>query len=65
MPKSQTADTLAFAPAPLRTRHDGWSAQRQRDFITALADSGCITLACRAVGVSPQSAYRLRRHPKG
>ncbi len=65
MPKSQTADTLAFAPATLRTRHDGWSAQRQRDFIAALADSGCITLACRAVGVSPQSAYRLRRHPKG
>lgn len=61
----QTPDALTFAPTTLSTRHDGWNADRQRAFIAALADSGCITLACRAVGVSPQSAYRLRRHPKG
>lgn len=64
-PEYQTADALTFTAAALRERHDGWSAERQRAFIAALADSGCITLACRAVGVSPQSAYRLRRHPKG
>ena len=65
MPKSQTADTLAFTPATWRTRHDGWSAERQRDFIEALADSGCVTQACRIAGIAPKSAYRLRRHPKG
>lgn len=64
-PEHQTADTLAFNPATLNKRHDGWNADRQRAFIAALADSGCVSLACRAVGVSPQSAYRLRRHPKG
>jgi len=63
--KSPAPDPLAFTPAPLRHRHDGWSADRQRGFIVALADSGCVTQACRAVGVSAQSAYRLRRHPKG
>ncbi len=61
----QTPDPLAFTPAPLRQRHDGWSADRQRGFIVALADSGCVSQACRVVGVAPQSAYRLRRHPKG
>lgn len=65
MSKSQTPDTLAFTPATLRERHNGWSAERQRDFIEALADGGCVTQACRIVGVAPKSAYRLRRHPKG
>lgn len=46
---------------PLRERHDGWSEQRQRAFIAALAESGCVTDACKAVGMSSQSAYRLRR----
>lgn len=58
-------DALDFAPAPLRERQDGWTADRQRAFVTAIADSGCISQACRVVGVSPQSAYRLRHHPKG
>lgn len=65
MPKSHTPDTLAFTPATLRERHNGWSAERQRDFIEALADSGCVAQASRVVGVSTKSAYRLRRHPKG
>lgn len=64
-PEHPTADSLSFAPAMLNQRHDGWTADRQRAFIAALADCGSITLASRAVGVTPQSAYRLRRHPKG
>lgn len=63
--KSPTPDPLVFSPTSLRPRHDGWTADRQRAFIEAIADSGCVTQACRAVGVSVQSAYRLRRHPKG
>lgn len=54
----------AFAPVPQRSpRHDGWTPKRQRDFIEALADSGSVTSACRAVGLTTNGAYRLRRKP--
>jgi hypothetical protein len=49
----------------LRVRKDGWTAERQRDFLAALADSGCVSVAADAVGIRPRSAYRLRRHPAG
>lgn len=52
-----------FAPAPVAPRHDGWTAERQRAFITALADSACVSDACKAVKISARSAYRLRRRP--
>src|SRR5690606_20298426 len=38
----------------------GWTPDRQHDFIKALAESGCVTEACRAVGMSARSAYALR-----
>src|SRR5689334_9510934 len=56
-----SADLTDFDPAPVKPRHDGWTAERQRAFIAALAEQGCVSDACRAVGVSPRSAYRLRR----
>ena len=57
-------DTLTdFEPARLRPRHDGWTAERQRTFIATLAETGCISDACAAAGISPKSAYRLRAHP--
>jgi hypothetical protein len=57
-------DTLTdFEPARLRPRHDGWTADRQRVFIATLAETGCISDACAAAGISPKSAYRLRAHP--
>jgi len=52
---------FAFDIVPLRNRHDGWTPERQQAFIAALAESGCVTEACQAVGMSSQSAYRLRR----
>lgn len=52
-----------FEPAQLRPRHDGWTAERQRTFIAALAETGCISDACEAAGITPKSAYRLRAHP--
>ncbi|MBB6123832.1 hypothetical protein [Sphingobium subterraneum] len=55
---------LPFNPIPLRERHDGWTADRQIAFIDALAASGCVTDAARAVGLSARSAYRLRAHPE-
>lgn len=44
-----------------RTRHDGWTAERQRTFLTVLAETGCISEACSHAGVSSRSAYRLRQ----
>lgn len=48
-----------------RPRADGWIPQRQRDFIAALADDGRVSHAARAVGMSENSCYRLRRSPGG
>lgn len=49
-----------FDPVPVRPRFDGWTPQKQRDFIEALAATACVTEAARAVGMSPKSAYLLR-----
>jgi hypothetical protein len=59
-------DLADFTPVPRRmNRGDVWTAEVQRDFIEAIADLGSVEAACRAVGRSPASAYRLRRHPLG
>lgn len=65
-------DPAAFDPAEFewrpvarRPRADGWSPDVQRAFIQALADTGLVEHAARAVDMSVQSAYRLRRAPGG
>ena len=52
-----------FIPAEPRPRHDGWSPEKQHDFIAALAASGCVTEAAKSVGMTTKSAYRLRARP--
>lgn len=42
-------------------RHDGWTEERQIAFIEALADTGSVEAASRAVGMSARGAYHLRR----
>jgi hypothetical protein len=64
-PENPLAILTAFTPVPREPRHDGWGPAEQRAFIEALADCGSVTEACRYVGRSPSSAYRLRRHPEG
>lgn len=49
-----------FDPVALRARHDGWTPARQVAFIRLLGESACVVEACRAVGMSSQSAYALR-----
>ncbi len=49
-----------FTPVPVRARHDGWTPERQIDFIEALAACGCVTDAAARVGMSSHSAYALR-----
>jgi hypothetical protein len=51
----------AFTPVPVRARKDGWLPQRQVDFIRYLAECGCVVEACRRVGLSTESAYKLYR----
>jgi hypothetical protein len=54
-----------WVPVLRRPRSDGWTPQRQRDFIAALADDGRVRVAAQAVGMSENSCYRLRRSPGG
>ncbi len=64
---TKTADDapdLNFTPVSrLRRRRDGWSEERQRAFIAALAVCGTVTMAARAVGSTARSAYRLLDAP--
>ncbi len=53
-----------FDPVPLRERSDGWSPDRQIDFIEALAATGCVTQAAESVGMNRVAAYRLRGDPR-
>jgi hypothetical protein len=63
---SRTADSRlrrrvpAFTPVPLRYRADGWTPLKQADFLGALAETGSIASAARRVGMTRESAYRLR-----
>jgi len=52
-----------WVPVLKKRRKDGWSPDKQRAFIEALADSGSVATAARYVGMSESSAYRLRRAP--
>ena len=58
-------DLTAFEPVPRKAqRHDGWTPERQRAFIGALADTGSVSRACRHVNMSTNGAYWLRRQPR-
>jgi hypothetical protein len=58
---TDSPDPFAFTPVPVTTRRDGWTPERQRAFIDALAEHGCVSLAARTVGMTPQTANRLRK----
>ncbi len=51
---------IPFTPVPRqRRRRNGWSEERQRAFIAALAECGSVGRAARSVGMTARSAYRL------
>ena len=57
-----TGELPAFDPVPRRAkRHDGWTVRGQRGFIEALADTGSVAAAAKAVNMSTEGAYMLRR----
>ena len=41
-----------FYPVPVRTRRDGWTIERQADFLGLLAEWGSVIGACEGVGMS-------------
>ena len=68
----ESADLVAAAaPTPVptfdtvdrRARIAGWTLDRQRAFVVALADTGVVREAAGCVGMSEQSFARLRRRP--
>jgi hypothetical protein len=62
-PRPPRRQLPAFDPVTLRTRRDGWTEARQREFIRILHVKRSISAACRAVGMSRKSAYALRERP--
>ena len=52
-----------WVPVLRKRRKDGWTPERRRAFIGALADSGVVITAAHSVGMSDSSAYTLRRSP--
>jgi hypothetical protein len=51
-----------FDPVPMaRHRHDGWTAEKQRMFLAALAATGTVGTAARLVGMTRKAAYDLRK----
>jgi hypothetical protein len=53
----------AFTPVPLRYRADGWTPSRQADFLGRLCETWSVAAAARHVGMTRESAYRLRDKP--
>ena len=58
---AEPAQLADYRPVKLAKRSNGWTAERQRKFLTVLAETGCISEACTQAGVSSRSAYRLRQ----
>lgn len=56
-------DLAHFTPVPRKYRHDGWTPERQRAFIAALAETGSVSHAAKALNMSAEGAYYLRRQP--
>lgn len=63
-PKGRPSTSVVpnFTPVPReKPRIDGWTAEKQRDFIAYLTETGSVDMACQAVGMSTNGAYALRR----
>jgi len=54
-----------WVPVRRRPRSEEWTEEKQRRFIEMLADTGLVGAAAKAVGMSRESAYRLRRAAHG
>lgn len=57
----RTASARIGGGAQLRESRDGWTRARRAQFLEVLAETVNVTAAVRAVGLSAQGAYRLRK----
>ncbi|MCJ8158478.1 hypothetical protein [Sphingomonas sp. LaA6.9] len=65
-PRDQCPPIPHFDPVPrLCKRHDGWTPERQRAFVDALAETGSVRHAASRINMSSEGAYYLRRRPGG
>jgi hypothetical protein len=66
---ARLSDAFDAAPPPPPTarmhRHDGWTPEKERIFCETLAGCGVVADACRAAGMSRDSAYARRRASSG
>ncbi len=59
------ADAMEDAPPKRAVRCGGWSADKQADFLRAMATGGDVMAACKVTGLSVASAYALRTRRQG
>ena len=65
-PAAEIGTALAAAtPDPAEATDPRWTRARMAEFIIELAATQCVATAARAVGMSRQSAYRLRASEDG
>lgn len=65
-PRARRLKAAGVAFVPVRTarkRHDGWTPAKQQGFLVALHATGVVATAAQSVGMSAQTAYRLRARP--
>ncbi len=64
-PETYDPAEYRWVPVRRRPRLDGWTEEKMRRFIETLADTGQVGLAAKTVGMSRESAYKLKRAPHG
>lgn len=60
-PGTFSLDDYRWVAVRRKPRLDGWTEEKQRRFIETLADTGLVSAAAKAVGMTRESAYKLRR----
>src|SRR5438094_702497 len=61
VPEDKARLMAEFAPVPRKYRYDGWTPERQKAFVAALAETGSVTRAAARVNMAQANCYTLRR----
>lgn len=64
-PETYDPEEYRWVPVKRRPRLDGWTEEKQRRFIEALADTGVVSAAAKEVGMTARGANKLRRSAHG